>query len=174
MAPREHRPNRSTAKTALTFLSSERSTERKGTMRYTTPFLLLALLNTGATTVATAPQQVGISPWGPKDEIGRLNLMTPASRSAILSRVSGQRSYDLAVDLYVGMPSWQAAGNPQYQMWLTHTPHGNVVADSMKLGEKMNRHVSYTGTAVSMYSPHGYTYRRPESFRLERQNLEWL
>jgi kynurenine formamidase len=124
-------------------------------MRYTTPFLLLSLLSTGAAAVATAPQQVGISPWGSKDEIGRLNLITPASRSAILSRVSGEKSYDLAVDLYVGMPSWQAAGDPQYQMWLTHTPHGNVVADSMKLGEKMNRHVSYTGTAVSMYAHTG-------------------
>ena len=124
-------------------------------MRYTTPFLLLALLSTGAAAVATAPQQVGISPWGPKDEIGRLNLITPASRSAILSRVSGQKSYDLAVEFYVGMPSWQAAGDPQYQMWMTHTPHGNVVADSMKLGEKMNRHVSYTGTAVSMYAHTG-------------------
>ena len=60
-------------------------------MRYTTPVLLLALLSTGAA-VAAAPPEVGISPWGPKDEIGRLNLITPASRSAILSRVSGQKA----------------------------------------------------------------------------------
>ena len=53
------------------------------------------------------------------------------------------------------MPSWQAAGDPPYQMWMTHTPHGNVVADSMKVGEKMNRHVSYTGSAVSMYAHMG-------------------
>ena len=124
-------------------------------MRYTTPCLLLALLSTGAAAVAAEPEQAGISPWGPKDEIGRLNLMTPASRSAILRRVSGQNSYDLAVDLYVGMPSWQEAGDPPYQMWMTHTPHGNVVADSMKVGEKMNRHVSYTGSAVSMYAHMG-------------------
>jgi len=131
-----------------------RSPERKSTMRYTTPFLLLALLSAGAA-AAAAPQQVGTSPWGPKDEIGRLNLITPASRSAILSRVSGQKSYDLGVDFYIGMPSWQAAGDPPYQMWMTHTPHGNVVADSMKVGEKMNRHVSYTGSAVSMYAHMG-------------------
>ena len=137
-------------------------------MNTATPFLLLALLSAGAASAA-APQQVGTSPWGPKDEIGRLNLITPASRSAILSRVSGQKSYDLGVDFYVGMPSWQAAGDPPYQMWMTHTPHGNVVADSMKVGEKMNRHVSYTGSAVSMVRPHGHAYRRLESFRLERQ-----
>jgi kynurenine formamidase len=131
-----------------------RSPERKSTMRYTTPVLLLALLSTGAA-VAAAPPEVGISPWGPKDEIGRLNLITAASRSAILSRVSGQNSYDLGVEFYVGMPSWQAAGDPPYQMWMTHTPHGNVVADSMKVGDKMNRHVSYTGSAVSMYAHMG-------------------
>ena len=110
---------------------------------------------TGAAAVAAAPEQVGISPWGPKDEIGRLNLITPASRRAILSRVSGQKIYDLAVDFYIGMPSFQAAGDPPYQMWMTHTPHGNVVADSMKVGEKMNRHVSYTGSAISMYAHTG-------------------
>ena len=123
-------------------------------MRYITPFLLLALLSPAISEVAAA-QQVGISPWGPKDETGRLNLMTPASRSTVLSRVSGQKSYDLAVDLYVGMPSFQEAGDAQYQMWMTHTPHGNVVADSMKVGAKMNRHVSYTGSAVSMYAHKG-------------------
>ena len=67
--------------------------------------LLLALL---AGTVRAALPEVGISPWGPKDEIGRLNLMTPASRAAILARIDGGKSYDLAVDFYVGMPSWQA------------------------------------------------------------------
>ena len=118
--------------------------------------LLLALL---AGTVQAAPSaalpEVGISPWGPKDEIGRLNLMTPASRAAILARIDGGKSYDLAVDFYVGMPSWQAAGDPPYQMWMTHTPKGNVVADSMQVGDAMNRHVSYTGSAVSMYAHMG-------------------
>ncbi|WP_219117252.1 cyclase family protein [Janthinobacterium sp. UMAB-56] len=121
--------------------------------------LLLALL--AGTTQAAAPApaaampEVGLSPWGPKDEIGRLNLMTPASRAAILARIDGGKSYDLAVDFYVGMPSWQAAGDPPYQMWMTHTPKGNVVADSMHVGEVMNRHVSYTGSAVSMYAHMG-------------------
>ncbi|MEG0882000.1 MAG: cyclase family protein, partial [Janthinobacterium sp.] len=114
--------------------------------------LLLALL---AGTVQAALPEVGLSPWGPKDEIGRLNLMTPASRAAILARIDGGKSYDLAVDFYVGMPSWQAAGDPPYQMWMTHTPKGNVVADSMQVGEQMNRHVSYTGSAVSMYAHMG-------------------
>jgi len=40
-------------------------------------------------------------------------------------------------------------------MWMTHTPHGNVVSDSMQVGESMNRHVSYTGSAFSMYAHMG-------------------
>ncbi|HEV7305097.1 cyclase family protein [Ensifer sp.] len=106
----------------------------------------------GGTAVA---QEVGRSPWGPKDEIGRLNLMTPASRAAILSRIAGEKSYDLAVEYFIGMPSWEAAGDPPYQMWMTHTPHGTAVSDPMKVGRSMNEHVSYTGSAVSMYAHMG-------------------
>ncbi|MCD9570637.1 MULTISPECIES: cyclase family protein [Pseudomonas] len=117
--------------------------------------LALSLLS-GLCNAATAPRpEVGISPWGPRDEIGRLNLITPESRAAIMARVSGAQAYDLAVDYFVGMPSWQAAGDPPYQMWMTHTPHGNVIADPMQVGEPMNQHVSYSGSAVSMYAHMG-------------------
>lgn len=100
-------------------------------------------------------QQVGVSPWGPNDEIGRLNLITDASRTAILSRVNGGKVYDLATDYYVGMPSWQDAGDPHYQFWMTHTPQGTVIDDPMGVGETMNITRSYTGTAFSMYSHTG-------------------
>ncbi|WP_097304329.1 cyclase family protein [Pseudomonas chlororaphis] len=116
----------------------------------------LAVLSLFSALCSAAPQaEVGVSPWGPKDEIGRLNLITEQSRAAIMARVNGSQAYDLAVDYYVGMPSWQAAGDPPYQMWMTHTPHGNVIADPMQVGEPMNRHVSYTGSAVSMYAHMG-------------------
>ncbi|MBS7560586.1 MULTISPECIES: cyclase family protein [Pseudomonas] len=117
--------------------------------------LALALFSGGCSAATAARAEVGISPWGPKDEIGRLNLITPESRAAIMARVSGEQAYDLAVDYFVGMPSWQAAGDPPYQMWMTHTPHGNVVADPMQVGEPMNQHVSYSGSAVSMYAHMG-------------------
>ncbi len=100
-------------------------------------------------------ERVGNSPWGPDDEIGRLNLITPESRAAILSRVSGGAAYDLSVEYFIGMPSWQAAGDPRYQIWMTHTPQGTVVDDPMRVGEKMNDHVSYTGSAISMYTHTG-------------------
>ncbi|MGZ0785203.1 cyclase family protein [Pseudomonas saponiphila] len=120
------------------------------------PGVLALALFSGACSAATAARaEVGISPWGPKDEIGRLNLITPESRAAIMARVSGEQAYDLAVDYFIGMPSWQAAGDPPYQMWMTHTPHGNVVADPMQVGEPMNQHVSYSGSAVSMYAHMG-------------------
>ena len=102
-----------------------------------------------------AERTVGKSPWGPDDEIGRLNLITEASRGAILSRISGGEVYDLAVDYFIGMPSWQAAGDPHYRIWMTHTPHGTVVDDPLRVGATMNEHVSYTGAAISMYTHMG-------------------
>ena len=104
---------------------------------------------------ALAGPQVGISPWGPNDEIGRLNLMTPASQAAVLTRLTGGKAYDLSVEYFIGMPSWQAAGDPHCRIWMTHTPHGNVVADPLGLGAGINGHVSYTGAAVSMYTHMG-------------------
>ena len=75
-------------------------------------------------------------PLGPDDEIGRLNLMTPESRAAILSRVDGSAAYDLSVEYFVGMPSWQALGDPRYQFWMTHTPNGTVVDDPNGQGRR--------------------------------------
>lgn len=47
--------------------------------------------------------RVGTSPYGPDDEIGRLNLMTPDSRSRVLARVDPSRYYDLSVEYLMGM-----------------------------------------------------------------------
>ncbi|MFX3657628.1 MAG: cyclase family protein [bacterium] len=104
---------------------------------------------------AAEKRVVGTSPWGPDDQIGRLNLMTERSKAQVLSRVAGGRAYDLSVEYYIGMPSWQAAGDPHYRMWMTHTPHGTVVDDPLSVGTEMNEHVSYTGAAVSMYTHMG-------------------
>ena len=113
------------------------------------------LLLSVAFTANGAERTVGKSPWGEDDEIGRLNLITEASRSAVLSRISGGAAYDLSVEYFIGMPSWQAAGDPHYRIWMTHTPHGTVVDDPLHVGTTMNEHVSYTGTAISMYTHMG-------------------
>ena len=118
--------------------------------------LLLTILGMVSNTYSHAAERtVGVSPWGPDDEIGRLNLITEESKAAILSRIKGGVAYDLSVEYFIGMPSWQAAGDPNYQLWLTHTPRGTVIDDPMHVGDKMNDHVSYTGTAVSMYTHMG-------------------
>jgi kynurenine formamidase len=121
------------------------------------PALILAALGltAGIAAQSSARPSVGASPWGPKDEIGRLNLMTPDSREQVLERLSGGMVYDLSVEYFIGMPSWQAAGDPPYQMWMTHTPHGDHVADSMRVGSETSAHVSYTGVAISMYTHMG-------------------
>lgn len=98
---------------------------------------------------------VGSSPWGAADEIGRLNLMSEASRAEVLSRIVGGKVYDLSVEYFIGMPSWQAAGDPHYRIWMTHTPNGTVIDDPLNTGTKMNEHVSYTGAAISMYTHMG-------------------
>lgn len=105
--------------------------------------------------VSAQSPEVGISPWGAEDEIGRLNMMTDATRGQILSRISGGKAYDLSVEYYVGMPSWHGIGDPRYQYWLTHTPHGTLVDDPLNVGHAVNHHVSYTGDAVSMYTHMG-------------------
>jgi kynurenine formamidase len=102
-----------------------------------------------------ASERAGTSPWGPDDQIGTLNLMTEASRLNILSRVASGKTYDLSVEYFVGMPSFHHLGDPGYQYWLTHTPHGTVVDNPNGLGERMNSKVSYTGDAISMYTHMG-------------------
>ena len=69
--------------------------------------------------------------------------------------MAGGKNYDLSVEYFIGMPSWQAAGDPHYRMWMTHTPHGTVIDDPMNVGKPMNEHVSYTGAAISMYTHMG-------------------
>jgi kynurenine formamidase len=116
------------------------------------PTLAVVLL---ASAVHAAAPSVGRSPWGPEDERGRLNLMTDDSRAAVLGRIAGGRSYDLSVEYFVGMPSWHGVGDPRYQFWLTHTPRGTAIDDPMQVGAAQNHHVSYTGSAVSMYTHMG-------------------
>ncbi len=100
-------------------------------------------------------EEVGSSPWGEDDEIGTLNMMTASSRKAVLERSNPAVVYDLSVEYFVGMPSFHALGDPGYQYWLTHTPHGTVIDNPNGLGRDMNEKVSYTGDAISMYTHMG-------------------
>lgn len=118
--------------------------------------LVLALLFAGQLTVKGQQNEtVGKSPWGSDDEIGSLNLMSNSTRFEVLSQIKSGKTYDLSVEYFVGMPSFHALGDPPYQYWLTHSPHGTIVENPNGLGEAMNRKVSYTGDAISMYTHMG-------------------
>lgn len=117
-------------------------------------FVALALASLPSVTAQTI-EKVGVSPWGPSDEIGTLNMMTEQSKENILRKVKSGKTYDLSVEYYVGMPSFHVLGDPPYQYWLTHTPRGNVVENPNSLGKEMNEKVSYTGDAISMYTHMG-------------------
>jgi kynurenine formamidase len=95
---------------------------------------------------------VGTSPYGPDDEIGRLNLITPDSRQRILSRVDPAQIYDLSVDYFMGMPTWVAAGDPTYQIWMSHTPPGTVIDNLTGQTREINQHIGYSGDVFSMYT----------------------
>ncbi|BCS31787.1 polyketide cyclase [Luteitalea sp. TBR-22] len=116
--------------------------------------LTLAIVSVAVHAATTLPQPAR-SPWGPDDQIGTLNMMTPASRQAVMARADAGRLYDLSVEYFVGMPSWHLLGDPRYQYWLTHTPRGTAVDDPAGVGAAKNALVAYTGDAVSMYTHTG-------------------
>jgi kynurenine formamidase len=99
--------------------------------------------------------KVATSPWGPDDQRGALNHMTAESKADILARADGARTYDLSVDFFVGMPSFIAAGDPAYQMFMSHTPSGTMVDDLNGVGRAINSNVCYSGDVVFMYTHTG-------------------
>jgi kynurenine formamidase len=107
------------------------------------------------TTSRQAGIRVATSPYGPDDQRGALNLMTPESRAAILARADASAVYDLSIDYFVGMPSFQAAGDPSYQIYMSHTPGGTAVDNLNGAGDAVNRHVCYSGDVIFMYTHTG-------------------
>jgi kynurenine formamidase len=96
--------------------------------------------------------KVSRSPWGPDDEIGRLNWITPESRREILERLDGRGLFELSVDFFNGMPSWDAAGDPKYDSWMTHTGAGSRNDDIAGLPPEVFEKTSYCGDAITMYT----------------------
>ncbi|BAH50991.1 MULTISPECIES: cyclase family protein [Rhodococcus] len=98
---------------------------------------------------------VGTSPWGPDDQLGALNYLKEDVRVDMLARADASTLYDLSVDYFVGMPSFQGAGDPGYQIFLSHTPQGTLVDNLNGAGDAVNRHVCYSGDVVFMYTHTG-------------------
>ncbi len=101
--------------------------------------------------LAAQHRQPTESPFGPEDEIGMLNLATAEAAASVLSQVDGGRSFDLAVDFFVGMPSFTAGGDPPFAMWMSATPSGSLKDDPLGVGEEQNRIVSRSGDAIAMF-----------------------
>jgi kynurenine formamidase len=104
-----------------------------------------AILNRGGVKVSK-------SPWGPRDEIGRLNWITRETNRAILEHLDGSHVFDLNVEFFVGMPSWVAAGDPPYGIWMTHTPQGSVNDNLSGVGSAVHKKYSYCGDSIHLYT----------------------
>lgn len=98
---------------------------------------------------------VGQSPFGQDDQRGALHRITAESRQAVMARIDGDRVYDLSVDYFIGMPSVQTAGDPPFQIFMTHTPRGNVVDNIHGAGREINECVGYSGDVILMYTHTG-------------------
>jgi kynurenine formamidase len=96
--------------------------------------------------------KVSKSPWGEDDEIGRLNWITPETNKAILEHLSGGHVFDLNVEYFIGMPSWVAAGDPPYGIWMTHTPQGSINDNLSGVGASTHEKYSYCGDSIHMYT----------------------
>ena len=96
--------------------------------------------------------QVSKSPWGPDDEIGRLNWITSDTNRAILEHLDGSHVFDLNVEYFIGMPSWVAAGDPKYEIWMTHNPQGSVNDNLSGIGSEVHEKYSYCGDSIHMYT----------------------
>jgi len=96
--------------------------------------------------------KVSKSPWGARDEIGRLNWITKETNRAILEHLDGSHVFDLNVEYFIGMPSWVAAGDPPYGIWMTHTPQGSVNDNLSGVGSAVHRKYSYCGDSIHLYT----------------------
>jgi len=116
--------------------------------------------------------QVSRSPWGPDDEIGRLNWITAESQRAILEGLDGSAVFDLGIEYFFGMPSWSAAHDPKYEIWMTHTPQGSINDNLSGAGAHVHEKYSYCGDLDPHVRPHRHPHRHAQPPRLLRHVLE--
>ena len=95
---------------------------------------------------------VSKSPFCPADEIGMLNLMDAASMRAAMKEADAGHPFDLAVDYFMGMPVWTSLNDPGFQIWMSHTPAGNVRDNPLGVSDEQNELVSYSGDCMTLYT----------------------
>jgi kynurenine formamidase len=99
--------------------------------------------------------QVSKSPWGPDDEIGRLNWLVEGSYELILSQLDGRHVFDLSTEYFLGMPCWDFTHQPKFEIWMTHTPQGSVNDNLTGAGAEMHERYSYSVDSIHMSSHAG-------------------
>lgn len=97
------------------------------------------------------------SPWGPEDEIGTLNMMTETTRLDVLEQISSGKIYDLAVDLFVGMPACcsDTFGEPSYQIWMTRRPERRGSIELLSQSNDAFSMSTHTGTHIDTLNHFG-------------------
>ena len=50
------------------------------------------------------------------------------------------------------MPSWVAAGDPPYGIWMTHTPQGSINDNLSGVGSAVHKKYSYCGDSIHLYT----------------------
>jgi kynurenine formamidase len=96
------------------------------------------------------PGIVTRSPFGPDDEQGMLNHLTPELRGEVTARIDASRMYDLAVEFFPGMPEYLEAQDQPYQICLCHTPAGTLIDGGA--GIFQTDVVGYSGDSISLYT----------------------
>jgi kynurenine formamidase len=96
-----------------------------------------------------------MSPFGPTDEIGMLNLLGKDRARDLLARADGGHMVDLSVDLFMGMPTWTMGGEPPFQIWMNHTPRGSRVDDPVHVGPEQHDYISWSADSISMFTHSG-------------------
>ncbi|MBI3967660.1 MAG: cyclase family protein [Chloroflexi bacterium] len=97
-------------------------------------------------------REASASPFGPADEVGMLNLVTPESRARVLAAADASTLFDLSVEYFPGMPSWTATGDPSYQIWMSHTPSGSIAESTSDARRAQYELASYSGDCIAMYT----------------------
>lgn len=94
-------------------------------------------------------RQVTKSPFGEDDQIGMMNILTDLTREALLGRVSGGATYDLAVEFFVEMPGYYGANDPHFEICMSHTPPGTRNEGGAQFGGEV---AGYSADIVSFYT----------------------
>jgi kynurenine formamidase len=63
--------------------------------------------------------------------------------------------FDLSVSYFLNMPGFFDAGDPKFDIWMTHTPRGSVIDGLAGVDPDVQATYTYSGDAITMYTHTG-------------------